>query len=118
MQRTWIVLASLAGFSAVAMAAYAAHGIAAPTALRIVSSGVQMQGWHALALLGTALWIPKGGVLAHAAAAAFTIGLMLFCGSVYSLALAHISWGLLAPTGGITLMAGWLILGASALRAR
>lgn len=118
MQRTWIVLAALTGFSAVAMAAYAAHGIADPTALRIVDSGLQMQGWHALALLGTALWTPRGGRLAHAAGATFTLGLVLFCGAVYSLALAHISWGLLAPTGGILLMVGWLLLGASALRPR
>ena len=118
MQRIWIGLASLAGFGAVAMAAFAAHGIDDPTALRIVGSGVQMQGWHALALFATALWAPRGGWLAHAAAAAFAVGLVLFCGAVYSLALAHLSWGLLAPTGGILLMVGWLLLGASALRAR
>jgi uncharacterized membrane protein YgdD (TMEM256/DUF423 family) len=44
--------------------------------------------------------------------------LVLFCGAVYSLALAGVSWGFLAPTGGILLMIGWLLLGASALRAR
>jgi uncharacterized membrane protein YgdD (TMEM256/DUF423 family) len=118
MQRLWIILGSLAGFGAVAMAAFAAHGIADPTALRIVSSGVQMQGWHALALLATALWGPRGGRLTHAAGATFTVGLILFCGSVYALGLAGMSWGLLAPTGGILLMLGWLLLGASALRAR
>jgi uncharacterized membrane protein YgdD (TMEM256/DUF423 family) len=118
LQRLWIGLGSLAGFSAVAMAAFQAHGISDPTALRIVSSGVQMQGWHALALLGTGLWAKTGGRLADAAGLAFTLGLILFCGSVYSLALAGMSWGILAPTGGILLMVGWLLLGASALRAR
>lgn len=118
MQRLWIVLSSLAGFGAVAMAAFAAHGIPDPGTLRIVSSGVQMQGWHALALLGVGLWAPRGGWLAHAAGAAFAVGLVLFCGAVYSLALAGVSWGILAPTGGILLMLGWLLLGVSALRAR
>ncbi len=118
MQRLWIILGSLAGFGTVAMAAYAAHGITDPAAQRVVSSGVQMQGWHALALLATALWAPTGGRLAHAAGATFTIGLILFCGSVYSLGLAGMSWGLLAPTGGILLMLGWLLLAASALRPR
>jgi uncharacterized membrane protein YgdD (TMEM256/DUF423 family) len=118
MQRIWIGLGSLAGFGAVAMAAYAAHGIGDPTSLRIVSSGVQMQGWHALALLGTGFWAPRGGRLAHLAGLAFTIGLVLFCGAVYSLGLAGLSWGILAPTGAILLMFGWLLLGASALRAR
>jgi uncharacterized membrane protein YgdD (TMEM256/DUF423 family) len=118
MQRIWIGLGSLSGLGAVAMAAFAAHGIANDTSLRIVSSGVQMQGWHALALLGIGRWAPRGGRLADAAGAAFAVGLVLFCGAVYSLALARVSWGLLAPVGGILLMIGWVLLGASALRAR
>lgn len=108
----------MAGFGAVAMAAYAAHGIPDPAAQPIVASGVQMQGWHALALIGVGLWVPRGGRLADAAGTAFVAGLVLFCGAVYSLAMAGVSWGLLAPIGGILLMIGWLLLGASALRAR
>lgn len=118
MQRLWIALGALAGFGAVAMAAFAAHGIADPTAARIVSSGVQMQGWHALALVGVGLWAPRGGRLADAAGLAFTAGLVLFCGAVYSLGLAGVSLGILAPVGGTLFMVGWLLLGASALRAR
>jgi uncharacterized membrane protein YgdD (TMEM256/DUF423 family) len=71
-----------------------------------------------LALLGTALWAPRGGRLAHAAGIAFTVGLILFCGSVYALGIAGMSLGLLAPTGGILLMIGWLLLAASAVRVR
>jgi uncharacterized membrane protein YgdD (TMEM256/DUF423 family) len=118
MQRIWIGLGSLAGFGTVAMAAFAAHGIADPASLRIVNSGVQMQGWHALALLAAGLWAPRGGRLADAAGAAFAVGSVLFCGAVYSLALAGVSWGFLAPTGGTLLMIGWLLLGVSAVRAR
>jgi uncharacterized membrane protein YgdD (TMEM256/DUF423 family) len=118
MQRLWIGLGSLAGFGAVAMAAFAAHGIGDANAVRIVSSGVQMQGWHALALLATGLWAPRGGWLAQAAGVAFAVGLVLFCGAVYSVGLTGVSWGILAPTGGILLMLGWLLLGASALRGR
>ena len=118
MQRTWIVLAALAGFSAVAMAAL--PPMASPTLPRSASSAAACRcragtRWPCSA---TALWAPRGGRLAHAAGAAFTLGLVLFCGAVYSLALAGISWGLLAPTGGMLLMVGWLLLGASALRAR
>ena len=118
MQRLWFGLGSLAGFGAVAIAAFQAHGIADPESARIVGSGVQMQGWHALALLATALWAPRGGRLAHAAGCAFTVGLILFCGSVYSLGLVGRSWGVLAPTGGTLLMLGWLLLLASSFRAR
>jgi uncharacterized membrane protein YgdD (TMEM256/DUF423 family) len=118
MQRIWIVLAGLAGCGAVAMGAYEAHGMSDPVAQRIVDSGVRMQGWHALALLGVALWTPRGGRLAHAAAAAFVLGMLLFCGAVYALGIGSVSLGRVAPTGGILLMLGWLLLGASALRGR
>jgi uncharacterized membrane protein YgdD (TMEM256/DUF423 family) len=109
-------LAGLAGCGAVAMAAFEAHGMHDAAALHIVDSGVRMQGWHALALFGAALWSPAGGRLAHAAAAAFAIGMLLFCGGVYSLGLAGVSLGLTAPTGGVLLMLGWLLLTASAVR--
>jgi uncharacterized membrane protein YgdD (TMEM256/DUF423 family) len=118
MQRTWMTIGCFFGITAVGMAAYAAHGIPDPTAQRIVASGVQMQGWHALVLLATGLWAPKGGWLANAAGAVFTLGLLLFCGSIYALALAATSFGLAAPTGGILLMLGWLLLALSAIRAR
>ena len=118
MQRIWIALASLTGLTAVAMAAFAAHGVPDPAAAHIVASGVQMQGWHALALFGVALWSPRGGWLANAAGAAFTAGIVLFCGAVYTHALTGHSLGSVAPTGGTLLMVGWLLLGASALRPR
>jgi uncharacterized membrane protein YgdD (TMEM256/DUF423 family) len=118
MQRIWIGLGGLAGFGAVAMAAVAAHGIADPAAWRTVSSGVQMQGWHALALLCVGLWAPRGGWLTQAAGVAFVVGLILFCSAVYALGLAGTSLGMAAPAGGILLMLGWLCLAASALRGR
>jgi uncharacterized membrane protein YgdD (TMEM256/DUF423 family) len=117
MQRLWIGLGSLAGLGAVAMAAYAAHGIKDADGVRIVSSGVQMQGWHALALLGVGLWAPRGGRLAHAAGAAFVAGMLLFCGALYWHGLVGVSLGVVAPTGGTLLMIGWLLLAASAWRA-
>ena len=89
-----------------------------PAALRMVSSAVQMQGWHAPALVLAGIWAPRGGLFAHLAGAAFALGLLLFCGAVYSLALRGVSWGLVAPTGGMLLMLGWALLGLSALRAR
>lgn len=120
MQRVWIALGSLAGLGAVAMAAVSAHALAGlpPGSVAMVRSGIEMQGWHALALLGVGLWAPSGGRLADAAGAAFTVGLLLFCGAVYALGLGGISLGSVAPVGGTLLMAGWALLGVSALRAR
>jgi uncharacterized membrane protein YgdD (TMEM256/DUF423 family) len=120
MQRLWIGVGALAGLGAVAMGAVAAHGLDAldPARLAMVRSGVQMQGWHALALLACGLWAPRAGRLADLAGAAFLLGLLLFCGAVYALALWDVRIGPLAPVGGTLLMVGWALLAASALRAR
>lgn len=117
MQRVWIGIGALAGFLAVAMAAVGTH-VVAPQGRAIVASAVEMQGWHALALIATGLWSPRGGRLTDAAGYAFTLGILLFCGAVYSLAIADVSLGPVAPAGGTLLMIGWLLLAVSALRAR
>jgi uncharacterized membrane protein YgdD (TMEM256/DUF423 family) len=120
MQRLWIAIGSLAGLGAVAMAAFAAHATAGldPNRVVMIRNAVQMQGWHALALIGCGLWAPRGGTLCTWAGAAFTLGLLLFCGAVYALAIAGAAIGAVAPAGGTLLMFGWLLLFASAVRAR
>ena len=118
MERIWIGAGALAGLLAVAMAAATTHGLTDETALRVAGNAVQMQGWHALALLATGLWAARGGWLAHLAGVAFVLGLLAFCGAVYALAFRGIHAGPLAPIGGTTLMLGWLLLGLSALRPR
>jgi uncharacterized membrane protein YgdD (TMEM256/DUF423 family) len=118
MHRVWIALGSLAGLTAVAMAALAAHGLdwLEPARLQIVRNGVEMHGWHALALLACGLWAPRGGRLVDWAGGAFATGLLLFCGAVYALALGGIPAAFLAPVGGLLLMLGWVLLGVSAVR--
>lgn len=117
MARLWIGLGALAGLLAVAMAALVAHdlGEIGPARLEMTRAALQMQGWHALALLACGLWAPRGGRLADAAGATFTAGLVLFCGGVYGLALGGRPVGMLAPVGGTLLMLGWALLGISAL---
>jgi uncharacterized membrane protein YgdD (TMEM256/DUF423 family) len=117
--RLWVGLGSLFGLGAVAMAAAAAHGLSTrldPAALEMTRSALQIQGWHALALLFTGLWAPRGGLLAHLAGVALAGGTLLFCGAVYALALIGLHLAMLAPTGGVLLMLGWLLLGLSAFR--
>jgi uncharacterized membrane protein YgdD (TMEM256/DUF423 family) len=121
MQRTWIGLGALAGLSAVIMAAIAAHALPAnadPRTIETLRSAIQMHGWHALALLACGLWTDRGGRLVNYAAAAFTAGLLLFCGALYAQALAAIHLPMVAPTGGTLLMLGWALLAASTLRPR
>jgi uncharacterized membrane protein YgdD (TMEM256/DUF423 family) len=120
MQRLWIALGALAGLTAVAMAALAAHGLdwLDPAALQMVRNTLEMHGWHALALLACGLWAPRGGRLVDWAGAAFVVGLLLFCGSVYALALGGVHVAMVAPVGGTLLMVGWALLGLSAVLAQ
>jgi uncharacterized membrane protein YgdD (TMEM256/DUF423 family) len=118
--RIWVAAGSLAGFGAVAMAAVAAHALPQrlePRALAAVHGAIQMQGWHALALVLTGFLVAGGGpaLLANLAGGAFLLGMLLFCGSIYLADLAGIHLGPTAPAGGLLLMAGWLLLAASAI---
>jgi len=116
--RGWVALGAFAGLLAVAAAAGAAHLAVDASQSRAVGSAVQMQGWHALALLACGLWGARGGRLVHAAAASFAAGTLLFCGTVYAGVLGGPHLGVLAPVGGSLLMLGWALLGLSALRRR
>jgi len=116
--RIWIGAGALVGMSAVAMAALAAHALdgIGPARLAMVNSTIRMEGWHALALVGTGLWVGQGGGRrAHFAGAAFLAGALLFGAGVYGLALGGWPVGFLAPIGGSLLMLGWGALFVSAL---
>ena len=119
MHRLWLALGALAGLAAVALSAWAAHGLPhrlQPAALVSVNSAITMQGWHALALLATGLIAERGRRFAHVAGAAFTAGMVLFCGAVWWGAITGVSLGAVAPAGGTILMAGWLALFVAALK--
>ena len=112
----WIGLGALVGLATVAIAAGAAHALTArlgTSQLASVRSAVEIQGWHALALLFCGLWTGRGGALAHAAAGCFAAGLLLFCAGVYAAALGGVRLPMMAPLGGTILMLGWALLAAS-----
>ena len=122
--RVWMILGSLAGAGAVGLAAAAAHALPQrldARGLAAVQSAIQMQGWHALALVLTGLWVVRASGFAHTlgnlAGCGFALGMLLFCGAVYANHLGGVHSGPTAPTGGVLLMAGWLLLAASALAA-
>ena len=122
MGRIWMALGALTGAGAVGMAAAAAHALATrldAKAMAAMQSAIQLQGWHALALVLTGLWIMRAPPLAHTlgnlAALGFALGMLLFCGAVYANHLAGQHFGPAAPIGGVLLMVAWVLLAASAL---
>ncbi len=115
-QSWWMGMCGLAGATAVAMGAWAAHGMASrlpPEAVAIVQLAVQYQLWHALAL-GLVVVLAQRAPCSRSlcvAGWAFVAGLWLFCGSLYLLALAGVkALGWLTPCGGLALMLGWVCL--------
>jgi len=86
--------------------------------LAVWETAVDYQFWHALALLALGLARLESRLVAMAAAL-LTVGVVLFSGSLYWLALGGPRWlGPVTPLGGLALMAGWAVLGAFAVRRR
>jgi len=105
----------------VALGAFGAHALKAhlgAESLALWQSAAQYHFGHALALLAVGLagyhigaaWLKAAGWL-------FVLGIGLFCGSLYGLALgAPRALGTLAPFGGSALILGWLAFAVAALR--
>ncbi|MFS7066540.1 DUF423 domain-containing protein, partial [Escherichia coli] len=70
------------------------------------------------ALFGVALLATRlDGRLVSAAGGLFTLGILLFSGSLYLLTLSGIGkLGIVTPFGGVSFLAGWLCLGLAAWR--
>ncbi|MGN6518374.1 MAG: DUF423 domain-containing protein [Dokdonella sp.] len=112
---------AIAGAAAVALGAFGAHalrGVLDAAALATWRTAVEYQFWHALALLAC-------GMLAHQqegrslriATFAFATGTVLFCASLYLLALGAPRWlGAITPLGGVAFIVGWIALAMEARR--
>lgn len=71
-------------------------------------TAVDYQFWHALALLLWALLHKNAPHPSKLAPICFSLGILLFSGSLYILALGGPSWlGPITPIGGLSFMVGW-----------
>ena len=109
-------------FAAVALGAFGAHALKArlpPELMVTYQTAVQYHFWHALGLLAVgALLIhrPDSGALV-VAAWLLVAGLVLLCGSLYTLAFTGVRmWGAVAPVGGVAVLAAWAALAWAAWR--
>lgn len=123
MAPVFLLLSALCGFTSVALGAFAAHGLRErlePALLAVFQTGVQYQMYHALALLGVALWLRTAGSSAWLSAAGwlFVLGVVLFSGSLYALAFGAPRWlGPVTPLGGLCFLLGWAALTVYAVKA-
>lgn len=120
MLRGFLLLAAFFGFTGVALGAFAAHGLRARLSseyLAVFQTGVHYQLIHALALLGVALLSQHlPGRLPLLAGSLFSLGILLFSGSLYLLTLTSLKLGIVTPIGGLAFLGGWLCLALAAWR--
>ncbi len=122
MHRNFIIIASVFGFLGVALGAFGTHGLRATFAANgragTFDTATQYHMYHTLALLVVAWlesrspsrWTKWAGYL-------FIVGIVLFSGSLYVLAIFDAGiMGAVAPVGGASFLAGWALLGWSAWR--
>lgn len=113
MDRFSIIAGSAAGFLAVALGAFAAHGLQpsmAPQAEAWIDTGLRYHGLHALALLAVGL-LPRANLWSRVAAWSFLLGILLFSGLLYAMAFTSLSdLGAMVPVGGLLLLLGWAAL--------
>ncbi|KZC15665.1 hypothetical protein RHOFW510R12_20370 [Rhodanobacter sp. FW510-R12] len=107
------LLIGIAGASAVLLGAFGAHalrGVLDARGIELWHTAVNYQVWHALALaVAAGLGRGRSG---RVAVAALVMGILLFSGSLYALALGAPRWvGIVTPFGGLAFVAGWLALG-------
>ena len=115
--RVLLIGAGLHGMTAVALGAFAAHGMAeaAPERLGWVQTGAHYQLVHAAALLALAL-VGLPGPLRWAGWA-FLVGAAIFSGTLYLMAFGAPRWfGAITPIGGVLLILGWGLAALAAFR--
>jgi uncharacterized membrane protein YgdD (TMEM256/DUF423 family) len=107
----WIRISGALGFLGVTLGAFGAHALRAriaPEMLAVWQTGVLYHILHALVLLALALYAKASGQGIGWGAYCFAIGIALFSGSLYALALTGIRpLGAITPLGGAAFLVGW-----------
>jgi uncharacterized membrane protein YgdD (TMEM256/DUF423 family) len=121
MDRLFFVIGAVSACIAVGAGAFGAHALKSRLSadmLAVFEVGARYQMYHALALLACAWALTKWpGTLVNAAGWFFILGTLLFSGSLYMLSLTGLRWvGAITPLGGVALLAGWICLGAAAIK--
>jgi uncharacterized membrane protein YgdD (TMEM256/DUF423 family) len=116
-QKGFLIAASVAGLTAVALGAFGAHRLQSMLdahQLTIWDKGVQYQIYHALALFMCYVYLRKEtSTLVRNAGICFILGIVCFSGSLYLLATRDLTnipiiiLGPMTPIGGFFFIAGW-----------
>jgi len=115
MNRTFVSLGSGMAFVGIALGAFGTHGLRdrlSETDMKIWQTGVQYHLIHAVGLVLTGLLAAyHTGPGIRTAGKLMAVGIVIFSGSLYALALTRQPYlGAITPIGGVSMIAGWLLL--------
>jgi len=121
MARWWFLIASVAGFLGVAGGAFGAHALKTRLTEQMLANfetGTRYLLVHAVALLVVGVLASREGVgNLTVVGTAFTFGMLIFTGSLWTMALTDTRWlGAITPIGGSALIVGWVALAVAAAR--
>jgi uncharacterized membrane protein YgdD (TMEM256/DUF423 family) len=118
----FLFLGAFSAFLGVGFGAFGAHGlknILSAEALTIYQTGVTYQMWHALGLIGLSFLQyqePESKLVSWAGWLMF-LGVLLFSGSLYLLAISGQRWlGMITPIGGVCFLIAWLLVCFSVIK--
>ena len=129
----WLMLGALFGGLSVGLGAFAAHGLDkvfvekyvgqtrvvagenVPLSKKFLNdfkTAAEYQMYHSLALLVVGLLAQhRRSTRLTIAGVSFTLGILLFSGSLYILTLTGVTkWGMVTPLGGVAFLIGWCAL--------
>ncbi|EUD05379.1 DUF423 domain-containing protein [Providencia alcalifaciens] len=121
--RLMLIFAGISGFFVVAFGAIGSHALAPMMSshqMAWIETGLRYQMFHTVALmvLGAVLlrkvilWFYWAGVF-------FSVGILLFSGSLYCMALLQVKYfSYFTPIGGVCFLVGWLLAVIGAMRLR
>jgi uncharacterized membrane protein YgdD (TMEM256/DUF423 family) len=120
--KLFIFIGSIVMALSVVIGAFGAHGLEPRLTERMMKNyqtGVQYHMIHGLAILAVGLItlkIPVSGML-NGAGWTFLIGILLFSGSLYVMAVTGVTkLGAVTPIGGLAFIVGWVLLALAVAR--
>jgi len=121
MHTTIIATGAINAFIATACGAFAAHvlkGNISEHYLGVFHTAADYHMYHALGLILIGLiHMHRPEKLLAVSAWLMLAGILLFSGSLYTLAISGVTWlGMITPLGGLCFLAAWLLLAISQLR--
>lgn len=125
MHKTIAAIGAVNTLLAIALGAFLAHALDGQLSSRmqeVYATAVEYHTWHALGLILLALCFPyiqRQQRMLMVSAQCMILGIVLFCGSLYLLAVTQLRWlGMITPFGGLSFMLAWLLLAIAFWRER